>query len=43
MVEDLMAIVHTFSCRLYGMQKYKATIKEDFPELKLPDTKAELA
>ena len=42
MVEDLMAIVHTFSCRLYGMRKYKATIKEDFPELKLPDPKAEL-
>lgn len=42
MVEDLMAIVHTFSCRLYGMRKYKAAIKEDFPELKLPDTKVEL-
>lgn len=23
MVEDLLAIVHTFSCRLYGMRKYK--------------------
>jgi predicted site-specific integrase-resolvase len=22
MVEDLMAIVHTFSCRLYGLRKY---------------------
>ena len=31
MVEDLMAIVHTFSCRLYGMRKYKDEIKEDFP------------
>lgn len=23
MVEDLLTIVHTFSCRLYGMRKYK--------------------
>jgi len=23
MTEDLLAIVHTFSCRLYGMRKYK--------------------
>ena len=23
MVEDLMAIIHTFSCRLYGLRKYK--------------------
>jgi len=23
MIEDLLAIVHTFSCRLYGMRKYK--------------------
>jgi predicted site-specific integrase-resolvase len=23
MVEDLMSIVHTFSCRLYGLRKYK--------------------
>ena len=35
MVEDLMAIVHTFSCRLYGMRKYKTEIKEDFPEYKI--------
>lgn len=25
MIEDLLAIVHTFSCRLYGMRKYKKT------------------
>ncbi|MGF6782063.1 putative resolvase [Paraburkholderia sp. GAS334] len=31
MVEDLLAIVHTFSCRLYGMRKYRKQIKEDFP------------
>ena len=30
MVEDLLAIVHTFSCRLYGMRKYKKQIKEDY-------------
>lgn len=35
MVEDLMAIVHTFSCRLYGMRKYKKQIKDDFPEHRL--------
>ena len=23
MTEDLLSIVHTFSCRLYGMRKYK--------------------
>ena len=27
MVEDLMAIIHTFSCRLYGLKKYKKQIK----------------
>ena len=36
MVEDLLAIVHTFSCRLYGMRKYKKQIKEDFPGSKEP-------
>lgn len=29
MVEDILAIVHVFSCRLYGLRKYKAAIKED--------------
>ncbi len=32
MVEDLISIVHTFSCRLYGMRKYKSQIKHDFPD-----------
>ena len=32
LVEDLMAIVHTFSGRLYGMRKYKQQIKTDFAE-----------
>lgn len=42
MVEDLMAIVHTFSCRLYGMRKYKTTINSDFPQYKLQVPKDEL-
>jgi predicted site-specific integrase-resolvase len=33
MVEDLLAIVHTFSCRLHGMRKYRQQIKEDFPDI----------
>lgn len=32
MVEDILAIVHVFSCRLYGLRKYKTKIKED-PDL----------
>lgn len=28
MVEDLMAIIHTFSCRLYGLRKYKKDLKK---------------
>lgn len=29
MVEDLLAIIHCFSDRLYGLRKYKSSIKED--------------
>jgi DNA invertase len=29
LVEDLTSIVHVFSCRLYGLRKYKKVIKED--------------
>lgn len=29
MVEDILAIVHVFSCRLDGLRKYKSKIKED--------------
>ncbi|MDN0085626.1 IS607 family transposase, partial [Crenobacter sp. SG2305] len=36
MVEDLLAIVHTFSCRLYGMRKYKKQLQEDYPQTKEP-------
>ncbi len=34
MVEDLLAIVHTFSCRLYGMRKYKKALQHDYPGIK---------
>jgi putative resolvase len=36
MVEDLLSIVHTFSCRLDGMRKYKKQLKDDYPNLKEP-------
>jgi putative resolvase len=36
MAEDLLAIVHTFSCRLDGMRKYRKQIKEDFPGSRQP-------
>lgn len=29
LVEDLLAIVHTFSCRLYGLRRYEKTLKDD--------------
>jgi len=29
MLEDVLAIIHVFSCRLYGLRKYKKHIKED--------------
>ena len=28
LVEDLMAVVHTFSCRLYGLRRYRKQIRE---------------
>lgn len=28
MVEDLMSVIHTFSCRLYGLRSYKKQIRE---------------
>lgn len=42
MVEDLMAIVHTFSCRLYGVRKYKNAIHTDFPQYTLQPPKDDL-
>jgi len=29
LVEDLVSIIHVFSCRIYGLRKYKKIIKED--------------
>jgi len=29
LVEDLLAIVHTFSCRLYGLRRYEKTLKDE--------------
>jgi excisionase family DNA binding protein len=29
LVQDLLSIIHCFSSRLYGLRKYKSTIKED--------------
>ena len=29
MIQDLISIIHCFSCRIYGLRKYKAKIKED--------------
>ena len=32
MVQDLMAIIHCFSCRLYGLRRYKKIIKDAVSE-----------
>lgn len=32
LVQDIVSILHVFSCRLYGLRKYKNKIKED-PEI----------
>lgn len=29
LVNDLISIIHIFSCRIYGLRKYKKTIKEE--------------
>ena len=29
LVKDLISIIHVFSCRIYGLRKYKKTIKEE--------------
>ena len=29
MVDDMISIIHVFSCRLYGLKKYKTKIKND--------------
>jgi predicted site-specific integrase-resolvase len=32
LIEDLLSIIHVFSCRLYGLRKYSRKVKED-PDL----------
>ena len=34
LVEDLMAVIHSFSCRLYGLRKYKKEITKIVEEVK---------
>lgn len=29
LVDDIVSIIHVFSCRLYGLRKYKSTLKND--------------
>ena len=29
LVQDIISILHVFSCRIYGLRKYKKRIKED--------------
>ena len=29
MIDDMVSIVHVFSCRLYGLRKYKTKIQND--------------
>ena len=28
MIQDLISIIHVFSCRIYGLRKYKKKLKE---------------
>ncbi|MEM6399231.1 MAG: IS607 family transposase [Cyanobacteria bacterium P01_D01_bin.116] len=37
MVEDVLAVIHVFSCRLYGLRKYKRKIIEDSELPSLPN------
>jgi putative resolvase len=37
MVEDILAIIHVFSCRLYGLRKYKRTLRDDAELQPVPD------
>lgn len=30
LVQDLISIIHVFSCRIYGLRKYKQNIKDEF-------------
>lgn len=37
LVEDLMAIIHCFSCRLYGLRNYSTYIKENIDKCTQPE------
>ena len=37
LVEDLMAVIHSFSCRLYGLRKYKKEINKIVTETEKED------
>lgn len=39
MHEDLLSIVHTFSCRFYGMRRYKKQLREDYPDYQMKEPK----
>ncbi|PWT39716.1 IS607 family transposase, partial [Limosilactobacillus reuteri] len=30
LVDDLISIIHVFSCRLYGLRKYKKKIRSEY-------------
>ena len=34
LVQDIVSILHVFSCRLHGLRKYKKEIKEEYPNVK---------
>jgi excisionase family DNA binding protein len=36
MVEDILAVIHVFSCRLYGLRKYKKQVTQDSELPSLP-------
>jgi len=33
LVQDIVSILHVFSCRLYGLRKYKAKIKKEYSDV----------
>ena len=41
LTEDILAILHTFSCRLHGLRGYKDAIKAD-PDIPNPGTEGDI-
>lgn len=39
MIQDLISIVHVFSCRIYGLRKYNKSLKEDEKHVENTDGK----